>query len=123
MKRECGVLLAFWAAGERLEVLAAVTHTEVQAFVCLYNMCAVIEVAEETARLCLWTQTESNHRCTSETETGVPIKTNQSIKDKVSNAHRSESFTDNLFQCKQPCENMRHNTLNLWDSSRSANSQ
>lgn len=62
MKRECGVLLAFWAAGERLEVLAAVTHSEVQAFVCLYNMCAVIEVAEETARLCLWTQTESNHR-------------------------------------------------------------
>lgn len=63
MKRECGVLLAFWAAGERLEVLAAVTHTEVQAFVpVLYNVCAVIEVAEETARLCLWTQTESNHR-------------------------------------------------------------
>lgn len=62
MKRECGVLLAFWAAGERLEVLAAVTHTEVQAFARLYNVCAVIEVAEETARLCLWTQTESNHR-------------------------------------------------------------
>lgn len=56
VKRECGVLLAFWAAGERLEVLAAVTHTEVQVFVRLYNVCAVIEVAEETARLCLWTQ-------------------------------------------------------------------
>lgn len=56
VKRECGVLLAFWAAGERLEVLAAVTHTEVPAFVRLYNVCAVIEVAEETARLYLWTQ-------------------------------------------------------------------
>lgn len=57
-----------WSAagvlGSRRKVggVAAVTHTEVQAFVRLYNVCAVIEVAEETARLCLWTQTESNHR-------------------------------------------------------------
>lgn len=50
MKTARGALLAFWAVGERLQVLAALTHGEgVCAFVCTHKLCVVMveEVVNE----------------------------------------------------------------------------
>ncbi len=42
MKRDGAALLAFWEVGERLQVLAAITHGDGRMHLCVYISCVVM---------------------------------------------------------------------------------